>query len=612
MEALRSADPDSIGPYHLLGRLGEGGMGTVFLGRRDGAGPRVAIKVIRPSLAVEPEFRRRFQREVEQARQVPPFCTAEVLDADPDAELPYLVVEYVNGPTLASVIAEHGPLTPANLHGLSIGVATALTAIHGVGIVHRDLKPANVLLAPGSPKVIDFGIARGLHVTQSLTEANQLVGSIAYMAPERFADGRPTMASDIFAWGVIVAYAGAGRLPFPGDSTAGIVARILGGQPDLAGLSAPLRPLVAAALATDPAQRPTARELVNHLISGAAHQTLDVGRLIDRDQIVGGSETPPTPPPTQPPPPTPAAPATRRRGAGRGLIITLNVAVLAMTALVAALVAGVIRIPPALVPVGAAGEGGGGSSVAPSPAPAGPPSASAPGVPADAELLVRDQLTVPGHWIAQSLKQWRCDFGDGSLSVYMDTTGSYRCRGPYQPAEDVGAFVDVTLVAPGSCAGVWFRFYDNRGYALRVCPEKLQLVAHEQARVEPLRAFRLNSPIATGVTARIGVVARGERLVSYRDGVVVGETRDATFIRGNVVLGLFQTDAPEESGLPTKVRFDDIEIWKIFPGAPQTGTSRRPHVDNQTRGGPAAVPARARPAVGIRTSARPALPADRA
>ncbi|HEY9484527.1 MAG TPA: serine/threonine-protein kinase, partial [Micromonosporaceae bacterium] len=182
--ALRASDPVQLGPYKLLRRLGEGGMGSVYLAEAADH-TTVALKVIRTDLAEEPEFRRRFRSEVIRAQQVPPFCTAEVLDADPDHETPYLVVEYVDGPSLSEVVTERGPLTQANLYGLAIGVATALTAIHGAGVIHRDLKPSNVLLAPGTPKVIDFGIARATEGPDGETRTDQLMGTVAYMAPER-------------------------------------------------------------------------------------------------------------------------------------------------------------------------------------------------------------------------------------------------------------------------------------------------------------------------------------------------------------------------------------------------------------------------------------------
>ncbi|MEV6343472.1 serine/threonine protein kinase [Actinoplanes sp. NPDC051851] len=263
-------DPTHIGEYEVLGRLGAGGMGVVYLARSR-SGRRVAVKVVHEALARDAAFRGRFRDEVARARQVPPFCTAEVLDADPEAPQPYLVVEYVEGPTLADEVAAKGPLTPSNLHGLAIGVATALTAIHEAGVIHRDLKPSNVLLAPGSPKVIDFGIARAMEAqaTDGHTRTGQLFGTISYMAPERF-DGPAraiTPAADIFAWGCVVAYAGTGQAPFEAGSAMATFGRIMSQPPMLDGMAeGPLRTLVERALSVDPEQRPTARDLLAGLL----------------------------------------------------------------------------------------------------------------------------------------------------------------------------------------------------------------------------------------------------------------------------------------------------------------------------------------------------------
>ena len=244
-------------------------MGTVYLGRT-GTGNLVAIKVIRSDYADDPEFRRRFRSEVAHAQNVPPFCTAEVIDADPDHEPPYLVVEYVDGPSLTRIVNERGPLSPSNLQALAIGVATALTAIHRAGVIHRDLKPSNVLLAPGSPKVIDFGIARAADAVTGNTRTDQLMGTVAYMAPERLEPATSdtiTSAADIFAWGAVVAFAANGFPPYHGDTPATTAIVILTGEPDLGEMEGPLRDLVARALATDPADRPTARELLDELLA---------------------------------------------------------------------------------------------------------------------------------------------------------------------------------------------------------------------------------------------------------------------------------------------------------------------------------------------------------
>ncbi|SDS59268.1 serine/threonine protein kinase [Actinoplanes derwentensis] len=281
---LRAGDPTELGRYELVGRLGEGGMGTVYLGRGPD-GRLVAIKMVRSEFAHETEFRGRFRSEVNRAKQVPPFSTAEVLDADPDHEPPYLVVEYVDGPSLAAEVKEKGPLPGAALHGVAVGIATALTAIHGAGVIHRDLKPGNVLFARGGIKVIDFGIARAFEATSQHTRTDQMVGTVAYMAPERYdpVGGRPvTAAADIFAWGAVVAFAATGRTPFAGESAAATAMRILTQEPDLAGVPESLAGVVAWALAKEPDDRPTARELLDLLLAGATQRPAVAAAPVER------------------------------------------------------------------------------------------------------------------------------------------------------------------------------------------------------------------------------------------------------------------------------------------------------------------------------------------
>jgi eukaryotic-like serine/threonine-protein kinase len=271
---LHRGDPRQIGDYTLLGRLGTGGMGVVYLGR-DPAGQQVAVKMVHRALADDEEFHDRFLSEVERAQQVPPFSTAEVLDADPAHDPPYLVVEYVDGPSLGEVVQKDGPLTSANVHAVAIGVATALSAIHGAGVVHRDLKPRNVLLAPGSPKVIDFGIARAFEAASQHTVPGQMLGTLAYMAPESldgYGSGRVGPAADIFAWGGVVTYAATGRTPFQGGNPQAMAAQILTAPPRLDGVPESLRQLVEGSLAKDAADRPTARELLDMMLATGPQQ----------------------------------------------------------------------------------------------------------------------------------------------------------------------------------------------------------------------------------------------------------------------------------------------------------------------------------------------------
>ncbi len=262
--SLRPDDPTWIGRYRLMSRLGSGGMGVVYLGAAvDGS--QVAVKVLRPELADDPEFRRRFSREVTALARVRGVCTVRVIEADTEAPQPFMVTEYAEGPSLAEYIDSYGSLRSQMLFGLATGLAEALTAIHAAGIVHRDLKPSNVILSREGPRVIDFGIAQTMDAV-SMTRTGMMVGSPGFMAPEQVS-GRPGQKADIFVWGVTVAYAAAGRSPFGTGDTNAILYRVLYETPDLAPVPDRLRPLVAAALAKDPQYRPTAPELLGQLTS---------------------------------------------------------------------------------------------------------------------------------------------------------------------------------------------------------------------------------------------------------------------------------------------------------------------------------------------------------
>ena len=265
--SLRDDDPARIGRYRLTARLGSGGMGVVYLGVT-GDGRRVAVKVLRPELAGDPQFRRRFDREVAALLRVRGECTVRVIEADTESARPFMVTEYAEGPSLAEYIDRYGALRPDMLYGLATGLAEALTVIHAAGIVHRDLKPSNIILTQAGPKVIDFGIAQTLDAT-SFTKTGMMVGSAGFMAPEQIS-GHPGPAADIFVWGVTVGYAATGQPPFGTGNAHAILYRVMYGDPSLGAVPEPLRPLVEAALAKDPQSRPSARELLRRLTSTSA------------------------------------------------------------------------------------------------------------------------------------------------------------------------------------------------------------------------------------------------------------------------------------------------------------------------------------------------------
>jgi len=292
--------PGKFGPYRVLERIGEGGMGVVYLAA-DSEQRQVAVKVLRPAVAGDPNARRRLAREVETMRRVRSPFVAEVVDADVTCDPPYIVTRYVRGRTLEQVIAEHGPLPGPQLAAVSRGLAAALTAVHASGVVHRDLKPGNVMLADGEPVVIDFGIAHAPDSTR-ITQTGMFMGTPGYLAPEVIEGKESSQASDVHSWGATVAFAATGRPPFGSGSFETIFYRIVHSQPDLEGCPPPLLPLVTAALARDPARRPAAAELTERaaalvpaeLVPGAATVTAP-GALLQPAGLAGPAvKVPPT------------------------------------------------------------------------------------------------------------------------------------------------------------------------------------------------------------------------------------------------------------------------------------------------------------------------------
>ncbi|GAB2835104.1 outer membrane protein assembly factor BamB family protein [Streptomyces daliensis] len=311
VEQLTQHDPRRIGPFEVLGRLGAGGMGLVYLAR-SASGRRVAIKTVRTELAEDQLFRVRFTREVEAARAVSGFYTAAVVDADPRAAVPWLATAFVPAPSLEEIVNECGPLPVQAVRWLAAGVAEALQSIHGAGLVHRDLKPSNVLVVEDGPRVIDFGIASGVSNTR-LTMTNVAVGTPAYMSPEQARDSRSvTGASDIFSLASTLVFAATGHAPFHGANPVETVFMLLREGPDLEGMSEELRPLIESCMRMAAEERPTPADLqaqlAPHLFSsggddsGTASAWLPGGAvaLIERKRGVR-----PAPVPKREPPPRP-------------------------------------------------------------------------------------------------------------------------------------------------------------------------------------------------------------------------------------------------------------------------------------------------------------------
>ncbi|MFG3114129.1 MDR family MFS transporter [Streptomyces sp. NPDC048197] len=344
MDQLISSDPTHIGPYRLIARLGAGGMGLVYLGRSE-AGRTVAVKVVQDEHAQHPEFRRRFAREVAAARRVGGTWTADVLDADTEAAVPWVATQYIPGPDLTTVVADdYGPLPEHSVRLLANRLALALQAVHEAGLIHRDLKPSNVLVTVDGPRVIDFGIARAMDTLagDSLhTRTGMLIGSPGFMSPEQVRGLELTPASDVFCLGAVLVYAATGRLLF-GATETGLNAhlfRIAEEEPDLTGVPETLLDLVRACLDKDPARRPALQQVAARTKTDAAGEWLPgavlaqlgrhAARLLDYgpETAVGtpgatpaggpvaAPATPATPPgppqPSTPPPPaySPTAPA---------------------------------------------------------------------------------------------------------------------------------------------------------------------------------------------------------------------------------------------------------------------------------------------------------------
>ncbi|MFM9367731.1 serine/threonine-protein kinase [Streptomyces sp. Da 82-17] len=280
MMRLRREDPRVVGSFRLHRRLGAGGMGVVYLGS-DRRGQRVALKVIRPDLAEDQEFRSRFAREVSAARRIRGGCTARLVAADLEADRPWFATQYVPGPSLHDKVAEDGPLTAAEVASVGSALSEGLVAVHEAGVVHRDLKPSNILLSPKGPRIIDFGIAWATGAS-TLTHVGTAVGSPGFLAPEQVRGAAVTPATDVFSLGATLAYAAMGDSPFGHGSSEVMLYRVVHEEAQLAGVPDALAPLVRACLAKDPEERPSTLQLSLRLKEIAAREAQGLGAVDTR------------------------------------------------------------------------------------------------------------------------------------------------------------------------------------------------------------------------------------------------------------------------------------------------------------------------------------------
>jgi hypothetical protein len=347
MEPLTADDPRQVSVFRLQSRLGAGGMGRVYLASSPG-GRAVAVKVVHPELARDPEFMRRFRHEVEAAEAVSGVYTAPVVGAGPDDSPPWLATAYVPGPSLAELVAGAGPLPEAAVWRLAGGLVEALQAIHGRGLVHRDLKPGNILIAADGPRVIDFGISRALHGI-ALTATHTTMGTPAYMSPEQAESREIGPASDVFSLGSVLGFAATGKAPFDGGDMMSVIYRIVHGEPGLGPVPPALAGLIAGCLAKDPASRPSLAALLGTVTAAAAAFPENGPGQFWPDPVAGviARQVTASPPPpagtTLPPGPPPGTVPGRRPSSSRRWLLAIGAA--GVAAAVAGATLALVRAP---------------------------------------------------------------------------------------------------------------------------------------------------------------------------------------------------------------------------------------------------------------------------
>jgi hypothetical protein len=479
------------------------------------------------------------------------------------------------------VVHEQGPLTAGNLHSIAIGVATALAAIHGAGVIHRDLKPRNVLFSLGTPKVIDFGIARAFDASSQHTGTDQIFGTVAYMAPERFdsVPARPvSAAADVFAWGVVVTYAGTGRTPFAADSPASTAARILTQPPDLTGLSGPLRDVVARTLAKDPQERPSAHELLDMLLTaghGASPIAVDLAQRPElqraaqaarragrhsvdtRQQGTRRWRTRQTETRGDHTVHLSAGPGRERRR--RTVAVVLGVLLVAVGAAAAPSVGRLLASPDA--PGAAAFPAPASTPPTRTPAvtTAPPPSSVAPTPRPVRGTTIVDRLDRPGRWsVDRDDPTASCTF-DGHLVVRTSDAATMRCPGPRDSfAGDQSVAVDLMLDTQGTCAVTWLRFTDAGGYRVSVCVDAVSFAVEDgDGGVDVIGAVA-STAFQPGVKHRLGIDVRGAKATITVDGARIAAypMNHPALDAGRVVVG---ATAPR-ADTTARALFANIEI----------------------------------------------------
>ncbi len=576
MTDLGGGDPPQIGQFRILRRLGVGGMGVVYLA--EGRHGRVALKVVRPELGDDPQFRIRFRREVQASFRVQGRTTVTLVDFDTEGEQPWMAVEYIDGPPLSEFVPASGPLDTRRQFALAVALADALLEIHDHGLVHRDLKPDNVLLPAEGPKVIDLGIAAAADAVR-LTAVGSVLGAPGWLSPEQVETGNATAASDIFAWGCTVGYAASGRLPFGEGTPNALLYRVLSSAPDIdfGRLAPPLRSLVAAATERDPASRPDSAKLLNRLLEraelpGSIKRETSVRDVLLRDWQGRALEKPKAP--SEPP-------AAKAPAAKPPVAKPPAVAPAATPTADPDQPPTVIARPPAARPPAA-------RPPAARPPAARPPAQPPPARPAAAASPPAARFDPAAHGVGPLLGAGPFAGGSGVPGAYGSPPASTRTAWWRRPAPMIGGTVGVlalivvlVLVLTGAA-----------GAEAPTSPTGLQAIAANDAvdlRWQPVTSADGYRVLSDGlvVAERVGTpayrVALGSDTASHRYAVVAlgaGKASPPSGAVASAALGPWGVGAPAQAEFPRIVP----PRPKAAGGSGQTCETTPPQLDKQAKG----------------------------